>query len=431
VTPVGAELQLTSPSALGEAGRSSGEGQNPTRRPSPDPRPTFPVAAAEAARIALVAGEASGDNLGGGLVRALGARATNTRCFGVAGPRMVEAGCEAWHSSDELAVMGLAEILTHLPRLLRLRRGLVTRLIVERPDVFVGIDAPEFNLRVARPLKSAGVPTVQYVSPQVWAWRQGRVRTIGHSVDLVLCVLPFESRFYDEHHVRAVFVGHPLADRVPLESPPSPARLALGLSIDRPTVAVLPGSRRAEVGKLGAPFAATLAWLRARRPELQFVAPMANAATRVTFERALAEHAPGVDVTIVDGRAHEALAAADAVLVASGTATLETALVKRPMVVAYRVAPLTSWLLRDLKLVKSEFFAQPNLLAGRRLVPEFFQEDVRPEVLGPALLEQLERADRAELVAQFAEMHRTLRRDASARAAEAILELLEDRRSRT
>jgi lipid-A-disaccharide synthase len=387
---------------------------------------TSPAGAGEV-KIAVVAGEASGDNLGGGLVRALGERSPGTRCFGVAGPRMVEAGCEAWFSTEELAVMGLAEILKHLPRLLRLRRELVGRFLATRPDVFVGIDSPEFNLRVAARLKAAGVPTVQYVSPQVWAWRQGRVRTIGRSVDLVLCVLPFESRFYDQHHVRAVFVGHPLADRVPLESPPAPARLALGLAMDRPTVAVLPGSRRAEVGKLGAPFAATLAWLRGRRPELQFVAPMANAAARATFERALAEHAPGVDVTLVDGRAHEALAAADAVLVASGTATLETALVKRPMVVAYRVAPLTSWLLRDLKLVKSEFFAQPNLLAGCRLVPEFFQDEVRPDVLGPAMLEQLDRPDLPALVERFAEMHHTLRRDASARAAEAILELRADR----
>jgi lipid-A-disaccharide synthase len=391
-----------------------------------DSQDASPTPAGEV-RIAVVAGEASGDNLGGGLVRALSERSPGSRCFGVAGPRMVEAGCEAWHSTEELAVMGLAEILKHLPRLLRLRRELVDRFLATRPDVFVGIDSPEFNLRVAAQLKAAGIPTVQYVSPQVWAWRQGRVRTIGRSVDLVLCVLPFESRFYDEHHVRAVFVGHPLADRVPLESPPTPARLALGLAVDRPTVAVLPGSRRAEVGKLGAPFAATLAWLGSRRPELQFVAPMANAAARATFEQALAEHAPGVEVTLVDGRAYEALAAADAVLVASGTATLETALVKRPMVVAYRVAPLTSWLLRDLKLVKTEFFAQPNLLAGRRLVPEFFQHEVRSEVLGPAMLEQLDRPDRPALVEQFAEIHRTLRCDASARAAEAILELRADR----
>ena len=389
--------------------------------------PEVSIPRADAPAIGMVAGEASGDNLGGALIRALQGRTPGARYFGVAGPRMTEAGCEAWVPSDALSIMGLAEILKHLPRLLRLRRDLVARLLAARPDVFVGIDSPEFNLRVARKLKAQGVPTVQYVSPQVWAWRQGRVRTIGRSVDLVLCLLPFESAFYDAHSVRAVFVGHPLADRVPLESDPLPARAALGLSPDAQVVAVLPGSRGAEVAKLGAPFAATLAWLKSRRPEIEFVAPMANAHARSLFERALAAHAPGVQVRLVDGRAEEALTAADAVLVASGTATLETALVKRPMVVAYRVAPLTGWLLREMKLVKTDYFSQPNLLAGRRLVPEFFQEQVRPDTLGPAVLEQLERPDRAELVAAFTDIHRMLRRDASARAADAVMELLSAR----
>ncbi len=378
-------------------------------------------------KIALVAGEASGDNLGGGLLRALHARQPALSAFGVAGPRMVEAGCEAWVASEELAVMGLAEILQHLPRLLRLRRDLVARLLAARPDVFVGIDSPEFNLRVAAQLKAQGIPTVQYVSPQVWAWRQGRVRTIGRSVDLVLCVLPFESKFYDAHDVRAVFVGHPLADRIPLESPPGPARAALGLDGSAPTIAVLPGSRRGEVTKLGGPFAATVAWLHQRRPDLRFVAPMANAAVRALFERSLAQHAPAVPVTVVDGRAQEALAAADAVLVASGTATLETALIKRPMVVAYRLAPLTAWLMRSMKLMKAEYFSQPNLLAGRQVVPEYVQDDVRPDVLGPAVLAQLERPDRADLIATFTGIHDILRRDASARAADAILELQQQR----
>jgi lipid-A-disaccharide synthase len=373
--------------------------------------------------IALVAGEASGDNLGGALLRALHEREPALRAYGVAGPRMVEAGCEPWVSADELAVMGLAEILRHLPRLLRLRRDLMARLLAARPDVFVGIDSPEFNLRVAGQLKQHGIPTVQYVSPQVWAWRQGRVRTIGQSVDLILCVLPFESRFYDQHSVRAVFVGHPLADRIPLESPPGPARAALGLAAAAPTIAVLPGSRGAEIAKLGAPFAATVAWLHARRPDLQFVAPMANAAAGAGFAASLAAHAPGVPVTVIDGRAQEALAAADAALVASGTATLETALIKRPMVVAYRVVPLTYWLMRGLKLMKAKFIAHPNLLAGRQIVPEYLQDDVRPEVLGPALLAQLERPDLAELVATYTDIHHTLRRDASARAADAVLEL--------
>lgn len=381
--------------------------------------------------VALVAGEASGDNLGAGLLRELHGRLPKVRCYGVAGPRMVDAGCELWLPAEELAVMGLAEILRHLPRLLKLRRELLARLLVERPDVYVGIDSPEFNLRVAAKLKEQGIPTVQYVSPQVWAWRQGRVRTIGNAVDLVLCVLPFETDFYAQHRVRAVFVGHPLADRIPWQSDPLPAREALGLQPNAPCVAVLPGSRGGEVSRLGAPFAATIAWLRARRPDLQFVAPMANPRVRALFEQALSAHAPGCEVMLLDGQATQALTAADVVLVASGTATLETALVKRPMVVAYRLAPLTAWMLRELKLMKSDYFAQPNLLAGRRLVPEFAQEEVQPDVLGPAILEQFERADRAELIAEFGRIHERLRCNASARAADAVLDLAATRRTNT
>jgi lipid-A-disaccharide synthase len=387
------------------------------------------LSAATGPAFGLVAGEASGDNLGGPLIEALAERAPNSRFFGIAGPRMAEAGCEAWFSADELAVMGLAEIVRHLPRLLRLRRELLERFAATAPDAYVGIDSPEFNLRVAAALKRRGIPTVQYVSPQVWAWRQGRVRTIGQSVDLVLCVLPFEPAFYAAHSVRAVFVGHPLADRIPFEIDGRAARAALGLPEVGEVVAVLPGSRAGEVTKLGPPFAATLAWLQARRPSLRFVAPMANAGARERFERDLHEHAPLAEVHLVDGRAHEAIAASDAVLAASGTATLETALLKRPMVVAYRLAPLTSWLLREMKLVKTQFFSHPNLLAGRPLVPEFFQEQVRPEVLGPAVIEQLDRPDRAALIDEYGRIHRMLRCDASQRAADAVLELVAGRRS--
>jgi len=376
-----------------------------------------------------VAGEASGDNLGGPLIHALAASVPGSRFFGIAGPRMSESGCEAWYPSDALAVMGLAEIVRHLPRLLRLRRDLLARLVAQRPDAFIGIDSPEFNLRVAASLKRARIPTVQYVSPQVWAWRQGRVRSIAEAVDLVLCVLPFETSFYDAHDVRAVFVGHPLADRIPLEPDAAAARAALGIAPTGAVVAVLPGSRAGEVKRLGPPFAATMAWLHERRPDLAFVAPMANAGARTGFEQALAAHAPGVPVQLVDGRSQDVLAASDAVLVTSGTATLETALAKRPMVVAYRVAPFTARLLRGFKLVKTEYFSQPNLLAGRALVPEYFQEQVRPEVLGPALLAQLERPDRGALVDAYRDIHLTLRRDASHRAADAVLELVAARRA--
>jgi lipid-A-disaccharide synthase len=377
----------------------------------------------------MVAGEASGDNLGGPLIRALAARTDGARFYGVAGPAMADAGCEQWYPADTLAVMGLAEILQHLPRLVRLKRDLLQRFSAARPDAFIGIDSPEFNLRMARALRERGVATVQYVSPQVWAWRRGRVRTIAEAVDLVLCVLPFETAFYQSHDVGAVFVGHPLADRVPFESDTVAARAALGLPVGGEVVAVLPGSRGGEVSKLGPPFAATVAWLAARRPGLVFVAPMANAGARSVFEQALRDHAPGAQVHLVDGRALDAIAASDAVLLASGTATLETALVKRPMVVAYRMAPLTGWLLREMKLVKTEFFSIPNLLAGRQLVPEYFQEQVRAEVLGPAMLEQLERPDRSALVEAFGEIHQVLRRDASERAADAVLDLLSRRRA--
>lgn len=372
----------------------------------------------------LVAGEASGDNLGAQLIEALRERLPGARFAGIAGPRMLAAGCEPWEHAEHLAVMGLFEVLPHLPRLLAIRRRLMKRVLAERPAVYVGVDAKEFNLRLAPRLKRGGIGTVQYVSPQVWAWRQGRVRTIGRAVDLVLCLLPFEKRFYDAHHVRAEFVGHPLADRIPLHTEAAPARQALGLASGRACIALLPGSRQGEVTRLGPNFAGTVGWLRARRPELQFVAACANEAIRRSFSGALHEAGVSEHVMLVQGQAQQVMAASDAILLASGTATLEAMLLKRPMVVAYRLGALTSFLLKRMKLFKAPFFAQPNLLAGRQVVPEYFNEDVRPDVLGPALLEQLERADREELVQTFTRIHETLRRDASARAAEAIVDLM-------
>jgi lipid-A-disaccharide synthase len=374
--------------------------------------------------IVLVAGETSGDNLGAHLIEALRARVPGARFAGIAGPRMIAAGCEAWERADDLAVMGLFEVLPHLPRLLRIRRNLLARVLAQRPDVYVGVDAKEFNLRVAPRLKARGIRTVQYVSPQIWAWRQGRVRTIGRAVDLVLCLLPFEKRFYDEHGVHAVFVGHPLADQIPLHLDPREARAALRLDPEGAYVALLPGSRHGEVARLSPDFAATVAWLQQRRPALKFIAALANEGARQTFAAAL--EAAGVRdcVTLVDGNAQRVMAASDVVLLASGTATLEATLVKRPMVVAYRLSVLTTFLLKTLKLFKAPFFAQPNLLAGRQVVPEYFNDEVRADVLGPAVLTQLERADRDQLVQTFASIHETLRRDASARAAEAIVALL-------
>jgi lipid-A-disaccharide synthase len=311
-----------------------------------------------------------------------------------------------------------------LPRLLRIRRNLIRRVLAERPDVYVGVDAKEFNLRLAPRVKAHGIRTVQYVSPQVWAWRQGRVRTIGRAVDLVLCLLPFEQQFYDAHAVRAVFVGHPLADVIPMHVDARAARQALGLSPDGAYVAVLPGSRHGEVGRLSPDVAGTIAWLLERRPQLRFIAALADRETRRIFEAEVDRARVRGAVTVVDGSAQQALAASDAALLASGTATLEATLVKRPMVVAYRLGALTTFLLKTLKLFKARFFAQPNLLAGHQIVPEYFNEDVRAEILGPAVLQQLERADRDRLVQTFTSIHQTLKRDASARAAEAIIDLL-------
>jgi lipid-A-disaccharide synthase len=375
--------------------------------------------------IVLVAGETSGDNLGAHLIEALRARLPGARFAGIAGPRMIAAGCEAWQRAEDLAVMGLFEILPHLPRLLRIRRNLRTRVLAQRPDVYVGVDAKEFNLRLAPQLKARSIRTVQYVSPQIWAWRQGRVRTIGRAVDLVLCLLPFEKRFYDEHGVRAVFVGHPLADQIPLHLDPLAARAALGIEREGAYVALLPGSRQGEVARLSPDFAATVAWLHARRPELKFLAALANDGARRTFTAALEAASVREQVTLVDGKAQQVMAASDVVLLASGTATLEATLVKRPMVVAYRLSALTTFLLKTLKLFKAPFFAQPNLLAGRQVVPEYFNDEVRADVLGAAVLTQFERADRDQLVQTFTAIHETLRRDASARAAEAIVELID------
>jgi len=379
---------------------------------------------ASSSLIVLVAGETSGDNLGAHLIEALRARMPDARFAGIPGPRMLAAGCEAWDRAEDLAVMGLFEIIPHLPRLLRIRRNLLKRVLAAKPDVYVGVDFKEFNLRVARRVKKQGIRTVQYVSPQIWAWRQGRVKTIGRAVDLVLCLLPFEKRFYDEHGVRAVFVGHPLADQIPLHVDSRAARAALGLDADGTYIALLPGSRHGEVARLSPDFAATVAWLRQQRPELKFLAALANEGAHRTFAAALDAAGVRDRVTLVDGNAQQVMAASDVILLASGTATLEATLVGRPMVVAYRLSLLTTFLLKTLKLFKAPFFAQPNLLAGRQVVPEYFNDEVRADVLGPAVLTQLGRADRDQLVQTFASIHETLRRDASARAAEAIVELL-------
>jgi len=379
-------------------------------------------------RVGLVAGEASGDTLGADLIHALRRIEPDAEFFGVAGPKMQAAGCQVWEPAESFAVMGLFEVLRHLPRLLRLLSHIGARFLRARPDVFIGIDAPDTNLRLARRLHAAGIPTVQYVSPQVWAWRQGRARSIHEAVDLVLCLLPFEKRFYDEHGMRSEFVGHPLADAIPMTVDRAAARRSLNIDATAPLVALLPGSRRGEVSRLSEDFAATARWLAGQRPQMRFIAPMASAAARVIFSRAMEQHAPGLPLRLVDGQAQTALIAADVVLVASGTASLEAALCKRPMVVVYRLGKMTVWILKQLNLVKTKFFAQPNLLADRRVVGEYFQDDIVPQSIGAELLMWLDDADRRSALEQeFSRIHADLRRDAGTRAAQAIVALLKDR----
>jgi lipid-A-disaccharide synthase len=381
-------------------------------------------------RIAVVAGETSGDQLGAALLAALRARAPGLQVRGVCGPLMRAAGCEPLADAHELAVMGLVEVLVHLPRLLRLRGRLRREILAWQPDVFIGIDAPEFNLGLAAQLRAAGLRTVQYVSPQVWAWRERRVRAIARACDLVLCLLPFEPAFYARHAVRARFVGHPLADQIPLEGDRVAARSALGLALapGATVVALLPGSRRGEVARLGPDFIGAAVALAATTPGIEFIAPMASPEVRALFERDCAEasvSAGGARIRVLDGQARVALQAADAALVASGTASLEALLCRCPMVVAYRLSAATAFLLRALRMVRLRHFSLPNLLAGEALVPEFFQQAVTGAALAAALQAQLAGGERrAALLDRFRDIHLRLRLDGAARAADAVLELI-------
>lgn len=377
-------------------------------------------------RIAIVAGEISGDHLGAGLIRAVRARRPDVEFVGIAGPAMRSAGCDVWVPSEELAVMGLAEVVRHLPRLRRILRGLERRLLVDPPDLYIGIDAPDFNLRVERRLRATGLRTLHYVSPSVWAWRPGRVRVLREACDHVLCLLPFEADFLHRHGVTATFVGHPLADELPADPDRTLARQALGLPETGPVVAILPGSRAGELERLGPVFAATAAWLHARVSGLTVVVPMATPALRARFAGLWSPAATaGVPLHILEGQAQAAMAAADVVLLASGTATLEAMLINRPMVVAYRLAPLTYGLLKVSHLVRAEHFALPNLLAGERLVPELLQSAATPGALGNEVLRWLKTPDdRARLQQRFTALGSVLRRQASERAAEVVLGML-------
>ena len=370
-------------------------------------------------KVALVAGEASGDILGAGLMQALREQYPEVEFIGVGGPLMAAQGLESYFPMERLAIMGLVEVVGRLPELLARRKRLIADLKAQQPDVFIGIDAPDFNLTIELKLRKAGIKTVHYVSPSVWAWRQKRVFKIRQACDLMLTLLPFEAQFYEEHDVPVLFVGHPLADSIPLHSESGPAREQLGLPADGQVVALLPGSRGGEVAQLGALFIDTARYLLAEKPSLRFIIPAANQARHEQLT-ALLSDMPCLPISVVDGQSQTVLQACDVVLIASGTATLEALLFKKPMVVAYKLSPVSHWLLS--KMVKSPYVSLPNLLAAEMLVPEFIQDAATPDILGDAVLKLL--FDGSQQIQRFAELHESLRCDASQRAAQGVLQLL-------
>lgn len=389
----------------------------------------------------IVAGEASGDQLGARLIVDLQQLYPDANFCGIGGPQMIEAGFKAWFPAEKLSVMGLVEVIAHLPELLRIRREVIRRASQLKPDCFIGIDVPDFNLKIERKLKEAGIRTVHYVSPSIWAWREKRAEKIGRSTDLILCLFPMEPAIYARYGVPAQFVGHPLAD----EFPPMPdkivARKELNISREAPILALLPGSRVGEIRRLGPDFIEAALLCKAKIPQLQIIAPMANDICRATFSTLLTKASLSLEplvlpkndpissscpIQLIDSQSHRVLQAADAVLLASGTATLEALLARTPMVVAYRLAWLSYWLVKWFRLLRTSHYSLPNILVGRLLVPELMQEKCTPEHLASALLPYLESRNLPdELATEFSRLHTQLRPHADQSAALAIAKLLD------
>lgn len=377
--------------------------------------------------IAMVAGEASGDFLGAQLISALRERGVNARFAGIGGPKMVALGFESWFSMELLAVRGYVEVLRHLPRLLSLRRQLGRRLLRERPLAFVGIDAPDFNLSLENRLRASGIKVLHYVSPSIWAWRGERIRAIARAVDHMLVLFPFESDIYARAGIPSTFVGHPMADLLPAEDCHLAMREQLRIAAGQRVYAMLPGSRLSEVDFHAELFLHTAQRIAAIDPRARFLVPLATRETRERFEKAIyATGANELPLTVLFGHAREAMGSADAVLVASGTATLEAALLRRPMVITYRMSR-TTWNMMSRKRYQP-WVGLPNIIAGKFLVPELLQEQATPENLSQALCNvAADPAVRERLPEQFAEMHRSLRQNSSRRAAEAVAACLPDR----
>ncbi|MEK7991829.1 MAG: lipid-A-disaccharide synthase [Thiotrichaceae bacterium] len=375
-------------------------------------------------RIGIVAGEISGDILGAGLIQSLQKHYPQAQFEGIGGQNMLQAGFKTHYPMETLSVMGLFEVLKHYRTIKRCHDELRDYFLQNPPDIFIGIDAPDFNLRLETHLKQANIPTVHYVSPSVWAWREHRLKHIQQACDLMLTLLPFEAAYYEKHQHPVTFVGHPLADSIALETDKLTARRELNLAENTTWIAILPGSRGTELKQLAKPFIQTAQWLLQKRPDVQFIIPLANQKTTDIFQQHLQQLAPNLPIQYFSAQqSHQVMAAADVILMASGTATLEAMLVKRPMVVAYRLMTLTYWLAKQ--LVHIPYFALPNLLANEKLVPEYLQHEVTPENLGQAILYWLDNEAAAQQLNQrFTELHLQLKQSASDRAAQAIVTLL-------
>jgi lipid-A-disaccharide synthase len=377
-------------------------------------------------RIAMVAGEASGDLLGSRLIQAIRAERPDARFFGIGGPRMIGAGLESWFPQEKLAVRGLVEVLKHLRELLAIRRQLIRRIVAERPDLFVGVDAPDFNLGVERRLRKAGIRTAHFVGPTVWAWRPGRIKTIRRAVSHMLVLFPFEPPIYEKAGIPVTYTGHPLADEIPESVSRDELREQLRLPLGAPVVALLPGSRQSEIDMMAPLFIETARQILERMPEARFVVPLVTRETRDRFEEALwRAEARELPMTLLFGHAQEAIGACDVALATSGTVTLETALLRRPMVIAYRVSSITAAIFRRLALMP--YVGLPNILNGDWLVPELLQDDATPENAAQAVVNLLrDPVLRERLDERFAAIHATLRRDAAVQAARALLPYLPD-----
>jgi lipid-A-disaccharide synthase len=380
---------------------------------------------AEFVRVGMVAGEASGDLLGAHLISALKARRRSMLFAGIGGPRMIAQGFDSHHSMEKLSVRGYAEVLRNYSEIMGIRRHLAKEMIEERPDLFIGVDSGDFNLGLERRLKDAGIPTIHYVSPSIWAWRGWRIKKIARAVSRILVMFPFEEPLYQKAGVPVTYVGHPLADLIPQNPKKEEARAQLRLPANKLIVALLPGSRRSELHYMASAFVLAAHRFRQEIHDVHFVCPTVTRATRDMFEHAVHHHQrTDLPLTLLFGHSHEALAAADIALVASGTATLETALFKTPMVIAYRQSPITWRLMRSMLYLP--YVGMPNILAGERLVPELLQDEATPGALAAALLALWrDKAARERQVARFHDFHHLLRQNTAEKAAEAVLGVLD------